>query len=98
MASEPDSCGQRLLDAEGCHETACSACAAFTQGENTCAQLAAQSLCKAYSDAADAACGALADAGASVDASCLPDSTIADPAQQERDFVTRLATFFCGPP
>jgi hypothetical protein len=28
---------------------------------------------------------------------CFPDTTITDPVARQRDFITRLATYFCGP-
>ena len=92
---EPNSCGQAVRAARGCLEYACSTCPPFTSTFDQCEDQVAQNACKTFSDATATPCtvdGAVPDLSA-----CVDDRTITDPIARERDFITRLATVFCGP-
>jgi hypothetical protein len=95
VSLEPDSCGQAMRDANGCLAFACASCAPYSADADQCENDAAQNICQSYVNATDAPCAV--DGGVPDLSACFDDATITDPLARERDFVTRLAGFFCGP-
>jgi hypothetical protein len=93
------SCGDFLFASYGCQDAACSACqdAAF----DTCVESAIAGGCKSYDQAVSSVtgpCGVLlSDAAPPSANACFADPSIVDPTQREVDWLTRIASFMCGP-
>ncbi len=97
---EPSSCGAAYDKLEQCIAYACGQCSILTTPRLSCDDDVVNESCKGFAQATIAPngpCGPLLDAGAPDVSVCFPDTTIADPTARQRDFVTRIATYFCGP-
>jgi hypothetical protein len=93
---EPSSCGAALDALDGCLAYACAPCTPLSVEQDVCDQVAIQGPCSSFDQKKSYACDALEDAGASADV-CFPNTTIQDLTARQRDFITRIATYFCGP-
>jgi hypothetical protein len=95
-ALEPQSCGQRISDFLGCVAYDC-VCPPLSVALEQCEQESALGACSTLANAtAQAPCPMNPGPGSEADV-CFRDDTIQDPAARQRDFVTRIATYFCGP-
>ena len=96
-ALEPQSCGQLVSDLDGCEAYACN-CPPQSPDLESCKEQSALGVCQSYANATSKSpCPASQDDAGAVLASCFPDLAITDPTARQRDFVTRIATYFCGP-
>lgn len=96
---EPNSCGELLHDSYGCQDFACGTCS-DNEAFVVCDNLAVAGVCKPYDDKVQSMtgpCGAIVgDVTLTGDvAACFPDPT--KTADQEKDWLTRIVTFICGP-
>ena len=107
VAEEPSSCGELVYASYSCQNAACNACQpnqlSFDASDfDTCDTVALTTICADENAAVQSPTGPcatlLSDAGLSGPvASCFPDSSIADPGQQETAWLTSFIRFMCGP-
>jgi hypothetical protein len=92
-------CGKSLDASYGCQDASCSACDnTTTPNFSNCVQSALKKQCKTYGDTVTTACAAqFGDAAPKDINNCFPDQSIADPKAQQADWISRIATYFCGP-
>ena len=92
------SCGDLLYASYGCQDAACDACTG--DAFDACVTAVASGSCKAYDAPVESSTGACAaiieDAAPPEVSSCIPDSTIVDPTQQEVDWLQRIVGYMCG--
>jgi len=93
------SCGDLLFDSYGCQEAACNACV----GDSlvVCTNAALTGGCAPWNAKVENPMGMcdvlFGDAAPSDVTSCFPDETITDANAQRLDWITRMATYMCGP-
>jgi hypothetical protein len=96
-ALEPKSCGELVSDLDGCLAYSCN-CPPLSPDLETCREQSALGVCGTFADATSKSpCPAPEDDAGAMLAACFPDATITDLTARQRDFVTRIATYFCGP-
>jgi hypothetical protein len=92
-------CGKSLDASYGCQDASCNACDnTTTPNFSNCVQSSLKKQCKSYGDTVTTACAAqFGDAAPTDIKNCFPDPSIADPKAQQADWISHIATYFCGP-
>jgi hypothetical protein len=109
VAAEPNSCGQLLFSSYSCQNAACGGCTGNQFDQCDLLALAGgvgptlATTCKSFDDQVESTtgpCAAIAgDVLPAAVGPCFPDASLAgNLAQQDEDWLTRIACFMCGPP